>query len=400
MLEDRLQLIVEQLAEHLRRSVIVDDPALRPLAVSAQLGRVDQSRIDSVLQRRTSKRIRVMISEYGVQRAREPVRIPASEELDTLARLVIPLVAKGYHLGYLWLIDDPVLTPGQVDQALAAAAEAGRLLSERVEQETEETDAMRRLVDDLLRPDPRAREHAAERLRQLEVLEGGAPYVVMVVRDSGQKSRTAPDLRRLAHDVRSRAGRRAVVFGTCRDRELVLVSVAARHDVVFAALRSGTRGCSIGTRGGVGSLEQVHDACVDARYAAEVSRAVPAFDGKADWADLGPYAAFQHLERSLTGLERLCPGIAALWHGGNEMYESTVRAYLGLGANAQKTAAALHIHRTTLYWRLANVERLLGLDLSTGDDRLRLHMALTFADLIPDVLPTAAAEHVRVPRRA
>jgi hypothetical protein len=105
----------------------------------------------------------------------------------------------------------------------------------------------------------------------------------------------------------------------------------------------------------------------------------------ADWSELGPYAAFQHLERSLSGLERLCPGVSTLWDAGNEMYECTLRTYLGHGGNVQKTAADLHIHRTTLYWRLANVERALGVDLSSGDDRLRLHMALLLAELLPQV---------------
>ncbi|WP_206789725.1 CdaR family transcriptional regulator [Amycolatopsis sp. MtRt-6] len=372
MLEDGLQLVVEQLAERLGRSVIVDDPALRPLAVSAQLGQVDQSRIDAVLQRRTSDPIRAMITEHGLSQARGPVRIPANAELGTLPRLAIPLVDKGYHVGYLWLIDNPALTEEQVGEAVTCAAEVGGLLGERLAQETEETESTRRLVDDLLRPDAGVRERAAERMR--DVLDGTAPYVVGVVRAPG-------DLRRLAGDVRRRAGRRTVVCGSART-ELVLITRESRRDLVVRALRSAAPGSVIGLRGGVGSLGLVRDAGADARYAAEVAEAVTTFDGLADWADLGPYAAFQHLARTADGLERLCPGVSALWDGSHEMYESTIRAYLDHGANAQKTATALHIHRTTLYWRLANAERLLGLDLARGDDRLRLHMALTFADLV------------------
>ncbi len=63
------------------------------------------------------------------------------------------------------------------------------------------------------------------------------------------------------------------------------------------------------------------------------------------------------------------------------MYEATIRAYLGCGANAQQAAALLHIHRTTLYWRLARVTDLLAVDLSRGDDRLKLHLALKLAEL-------------------
>lgn len=393
MLEDRLQFIVEQLAERLDRSVIIDDSALRPLAVSAQLGRVDQSRIDSVLQRRTSGRIRAFISEYGVQRARCPVRIPANEELGTLARLVIPLLHQGLHLGSLWLIDDPALTPEQVDQAMAFAEKASRLLSDRVTQDSQEADQARRFVDNLLRPDPGVRERAVEGLRELDVIEEAPSYAVAVVR-ARRESPVGPDglnggavLRRLAGEVRRRVSRRAVVCSTPRDGELVLVASGAHRETVLEALRYGAGDHLVGSRCGVGSLHGVREACDDARYAADVAAVAAGFEGTADWAGLGAYSAFQHLDRSLAGLERLCPGVSALWESGNDMYECTVRSYLVHGSNAQKAAADLHIHRTTLYWRLTNVERVLGVDLSNGDDRLRLHMALLFAELVPDVAP-------------
>ncbi|QKV97068.1 helix-turn-helix domain-containing protein [Streptomyces sp. NA02950] len=391
MVEDRLQFIVEQLAERLERSVVIDDSALRLLAVSAQLGRVDQSRIDAVLQRRTSHRIRAFITAQGVQRARGPVRIPRNDELGTLPRLVIPLLDQGLHLGSLWLIDDPVLTPDQVGVALAHAEEASRLLSDRVAQDSQEMEGVRRLVDNLLRPDPRVHERAAESIRELDVIEDAPSYVVAVVR----ARRTHPvraggpsaltDLRRLAGEVRRRAPRRAVLCGTPRDVELVLIASGTQRESVLGALRRSAREHIVGTRSGVDCLERVREAREDARYAADVCGVAAGSAGMSDWCELGAYSAFQHLDRSLSGLERLCPGISALWDSGNEMYECTVRSYLGHGGNVQKTAADLHIHRTTLYWRLTNVERALGVDLSSGDDRLRLHMALLFAELVPQV---------------
>ena len=70
MFEQQLQVIAEQLADALERSVIIDDAALRPVAVSAQTGLVDASRIEAVLQRRTSARHRQMLTERGIFKAR------------------------------------------------------------------------------------------------------------------------------------------------------------------------------------------------------------------------------------------------------------------------------------------------------------------------------------------
>ena len=48
----------------------------------------------------------------------------------------------------------------------------------------------------------------------------------------------------------------------------------------------------------------------------------------------------------------------------------------------QDTATALHIHRQTLYARLAKAEQQTGLSLSNGHDRLRLHLGLILGPLL------------------
>ena len=114
--EEHLQYLAEQLARDLRRSVIIDDAALRPLAITAQTGRLDRSRVEAVLQRGTSARLRRRLTELGVFSAREPVSIPGDPRQATLPRLCLPLRADDQLLGFLWLIDEPALTDG-ADQA-------------------------------------------------------------------------------------------------------------------------------------------------------------------------------------------------------------------------------------------------------------------------------------------
>ena len=73
------------------------------------------------------------------------------------------------------------------------------------------------------------------------------------------------------------------------------------------------------------------------------------------------------------GLEALLdlPGAAPLLH--------TLETYLELAGSAQATAEALHLHRTSLYYRLQRVEVLAGTDLKDGTERLALHLALKVA---------------------
>ncbi|NJP69214.1 PucR family transcriptional regulator [Streptomyces sp. ventii] len=75
------------------------------------------------------------------------------------------------------------------------------------------------------------------------------------------------------------------------------------------------------------------------------------------------------------------PAVAALLRPDHRELARTVESYLDHAGQAGRTAAALGVHRQTLYYRLSRVEQLTGLDLSDGADRLLLHMALKAARL-------------------
>lgn len=382
MFDQQLQVIAEQLADALQRSVIIDDAALRPVGVSAQTGLVDASRVEAVLQRRTSARHRQMLTERGIFKARERVRIPALEP-ESLPRLCLPLVQRDQLLGFLWLIDEPPLTAAQIQRAEVAAAQATRLLQQRAARQAAEFGTFAALADALLQAEEQGRAAAARRLTGEAALTRSPPYALALIRclvDAPAGGRD--DLLRAAGDLRRRAAPGSFVLATPGEHELVAITTRDATGPLRDAVRS-LPGPQLvtGTAGAAMALEAVHAQLDNARYAAEVAAAVPAFSRAADWDELGSYAVFQYLPRDQAAPERICPGITALLTERTGMYESTIRAYLDCGANAQQAAALLHIHRTTLYWRLARVTDLLAVDLSRGDDRLKLHLALKLAEL-------------------
>jgi hypothetical protein len=59
--------------------------------------------------------------------------------------------------------------------------------------------------------------------------------------------------------------------------------------------------------------------------------------------------------------------------------EITARTVLDQGGDIARAAAELHIHRTTLYYRLERIEALTGVNLKTSPQRDALHMALRLA---------------------
>jgi len=389
--EEHLQHIAEQLAKALRRSVIIDDAALRPLAITPQTGRLDPSRVESVLQRQTSARLRRRLTEHGVFSAREPVSIPGDPQQAILPRLCLPLRADDQLLGFLWLIDEPTLTIDQIRQAQAAAARASDLLAQRAIRDADQFAVLSDLADGLLHAQEQVRQEAATAVARQEALTGRPPYALAVIRSAASRPaaarpepnrQAAANLRQAAANLRRRAAPGAMVLASPGDSELVAITTAG----ALAELRRAVRALpgpplAVGTCGGAQALADLHASLGNAEYAAHVAAHIPQFDRAADWAKLGTYAAFQHLYRDPSAPERICPGVGALLRERAETYRQTMRCYLDCAGQAQQAAAQLHIHRTTLYWRLARVAELIPVDLRRGEDRLKLHTALTLADL-------------------
>jgi len=309
------------------------------------------------------------------------VPIPAADP-GSLPRLCLPLVHRDQLLGFLWLIDEPALTAAQIERAEAAGAQALQLLQQRAARQAAEFDTFTALADALLQADEPDRGPAARKLADEAALTGSPPYVLAVIRYLDAAAGERDDLLRVAGDLRRRAAPGRFVLASPGQRELAAITTRDATGALRDAVRAvpGPR-LVIGTAGTAPTLVAVHAELNNARYAAEVAAGVPAFGRAADWDKLGSYAVFQYLPRDETAPERICQGITALLTERTGTYAATVRAYLDSGANAQQTAALLDIHRTTLYWRLARVADLLAVDLSRGEDRLKLHLALKLAEL-------------------
>ncbi|MDQ1016054.1 hypothetical protein QFZ43_002603 [Streptomyces afghaniensis] len=115
----------------------------------------------------------------------------------------------------------------------------------------------------------------------------------------------------------------------------------------------------------------------EASAAARAASAEPRLGPVAEWASIGPF-------RLLTALPPEVardPAVHALLFPVHRELARTAEVYLDCAGQAARAAAELGIHRQTLYYRLSRIEKLTGLDLDDGEDRLLLHMALKSARL-------------------
>jgi hypothetical protein len=116
---------------------------------------------------------------------------------------------------------------------------------------------------------------------------------------------------------------------------------------------------------GLGSLREAYGEAV---AAARAAAAEPALGPVARWPELGVYRLLAEPTAYPLGPLREHPALAV-----------TLETYLDHGGDAQETARLLHLHRTSLYYRLARIEELTGRSLKDGTQRLELHLALKLA---------------------
>ncbi|WP_433257157.1 PucR family transcriptional regulator [Streptosporangium sp. CA-135522] len=344
MIARDVQDLLDSLAMIVGRGMAVDDPEGRVVAHSVHHGEVDQVRAQAILSRSVPAEVGAWQEAHGVATTREPVRVPANPALGMAARLCVPLLHRGRRVGSLWVIEGH-----------------GPLTSEEQERTVRDAAAIAALLDD------GGGSHTLRRLLRGEITApraagvlGEGPLRVLAVRgDRGGLGEAVGD--ELARMRRPPAfailDRHAVLLlDSDEDASALAESLAARAHgrVGISALHPG--------------LESIREAHGQAVAAARAAAAEPGLGPVARWPDLGVYRLLAEPAAGPLGPLREHPALVV-----------TLEAYLDRGGDAQETARMLHLHRTSLYYRLTRIEELTGRNLKDGSHRLEMHLALKLA---------------------
>jgi DNA-binding PucR family transcriptional regulator len=135
-------------------------------------------------------------------------------------------------------------------------------------------------------------------------------------------------------------------------------------------------------------LAGAHESYGEARMAAMAGGALPNAGPVVLWAELGVYQVAAKLAARDEVTPVLHEGLRSLLHSPEALpLLETLETYLDAAGNAQVTAETLHLHRTSLYYRLQRVEQLARTDLKDGMERLALHLTLKVARLTGEYVP-------------
>lgn len=372
-----LQRELDELAAALGRSVSLDSPDGRLLGYSAQGADVDHVRVEAILSRRVPEDVLAHQRRHGIDTATTPVRVPASAELGMASRTCVPVLSGRTRLAYIWILDESApLRDAELRRARRTADRIRKLLR------SSPGDSGRARIDELVshlvsRP---ARKDLLERLARADPRVELTPMRIAVV----IPVRTT-DAERIPHaehdtDVLAAARRAAPTIGVTQQPAGLVVLLSdpgidasvprALHDQL-TPLGDVVVGCSSDRF--TFAEPDLHGAAARATATAQCAVVDAALPAALDWGRLGIYrrlltAADPARWDACTPVDGAAPSVAMLRH--------TLEVYLDSGADVSRTAAQLHIHRTTLYYRLERLASVHGIALDDGLLRTDLHVAL------------------------
>jgi len=380
-----LQDIVDEAAKALGADVTLEDRDFNLVAYATQRFPLDSVRTSSILQRRSSPFIRAWFEQFGITSSDLPLRTPADPEQGVRSRLCFPVRWRGVTYGYLWALDDATpLSDPAVGRGAQLAEHAAGYLAHLSRQHQEDASAL----SDLVGADVEKAREAATRLRDRGRTGRPGPVVAVSVTTVGESAAgVIPSLWSLPRSILvHRLGEGVVLAVPLRSsaddqpaQEAAELTLELFRDELAADTGGGVVAGIGEPRGG---LEQLRGSWLQARLAAGVAAAVPALGPVARWSGLGLYRLLATLAPAELAPLVLDAAVRRLLACGDAELVDTVRVYLDRAGNVQATAAALHIHRQTLYYRLGKAEALTGLSFADGQHRTRLHLALMLAPLL------------------
>ncbi|MFT4165079.1 MAG: helix-turn-helix domain-containing protein [Microlunatus sp.] len=329
-----IQETIDELAEFLGHPVLIEDADHQPLWWSEQHD-VDQTRVRTFLRRSIDPAARAMLRRLRVSTALGPVRTPALPEIDMRARWCHPLRVGRTLVGYLWVVDDQESLEDDARTAIAACArQAEAVLAESLN----EVDARLRRRAELIGrltagPDPQA----AEELIKLENL---GPDATVVVIDHGR--------------------------GGLRGRGWAL-------DAGFWALPDPLPGMPAAS-GKPLPLGRLGDAVDRAR----ITRRVLAAGGQPERATYDALGIWRLVAAAPEDLnpDDIHPGATALHNLARPDLLETAETLIRTGVDVTAASEHLHVHRTTLYYRMERIAAVTGVDLRGDPHFCDLDLAL------------------------
>lgn len=384
---------VERIATRLGRGLSLEDLDGVLLAYSSHQSSADRVRVNFLLSKKVPADVSAWQLQHGIATAVRPVAVPANDELGMLGRVCVPLLMRGFRVGYLWVQQDADETTARhiLEQLPGVREEMDRLGALLLEGNTAGSEHRSRreavFLSTLERDGP-----ATEDFAGWPELSGTAPWHLTVLLDESSGSRESaqdPHAGTLAHrtaGLQATVGADAVVFSAGTPSHAILLFRHAAGQAEQAAIRRryaerletltgvGTNRMISGSSQPFAAPDGLATAYAQARWAAQAAAVDAQLGDSVDFRSIGAYqflagGGWQSAARSVYFAELED-------HDRNSELLPVLELLFDKNGSVQEVADQLHLHRSSVYNRLSRVRSIIGADPLGGQVRLELHLAL------------------------
>lgn len=392
MQADGVDAAVEAIAARLGRGLSLEDLDGVLLAYSSHQSAADRVRVNFLLSKKVPDDVSRWQLQHGISSAVRPVVLPANPSLGMLGRVCVPLLVRGFRVGYLWVqqeadeeLPDDILRQlpkvrGDLDHLATLLLEGNTAASEH---------RKKREATFLAACDGTAA--ATDDLAGWAELHNTAPWQVAVLfARTGIAEPVDPQASLLTHRsaaLQATVGVGSVLFsaGTPRLAVLLLTGGVAGGGYTDILRRyDGEHAKREGDRAGVALLglsEQFLDLRDLPKAFGQARHAVQASAVDEGLGPVTPYRATGSYQFLAAGGWKVTAANSVYFA---EIEEQDRNAELlpvlellyDKNGSVQDVASQLHLHRSSVYNRLARIRSIIGADPLSGHVRLELHLAL------------------------
>jgi PucR family transcriptional regulator, purine catabolism regulatory protein len=374
-----LKALANTLAGLIGQSVSIENERFEALA-SANVAPVDEARRYTLSEGRTDPRLVQALEERDVlgqiRATLRPVFIPQMPDVGLeMERILAPIVVHGDIYGYVWIIahDRPLSDLDHMAIESGATIAALMLLHQEAVQSAEASlrgSLLSQLIDSTA---------GREAVLTDQALRFGfdlnAPFVLMILENG---DRTSQKLLQLYRRVNRLATTQEwpVVVGQFAGQVVILAQADSELDGLGERIVAQTANTQVGISAVHRGANGVAPAYHQCREALHIHQRMVMKERIVNFHHLGYLHTLYHAGAESLASNPHVPELRKLLNEQQADLFNTLEAYLDQGGNGVGTAETLHIHRSTLNYRLQRISEICECDLSDPVTRTNLQVAL------------------------
>ncbi len=382
--------LAEMLADQVGHSISIENDRFEAIA-NKNIAAVDSARRYTIEHGRTNPRlIEALEVEYlpKIRESLRPVQLPAMPALGLeMERLLAPIVVHGEIYGYIWIIADVhALSPIDIMAIEIGATVAALLMLYQESLQTAEASLKGSLMAQLIEGDGGPQTILSDQSLRYGV-DLRLPFRMLLASIRNDQPPTSTRAYRIINQVLAQGAVQAVAAQFAGQVAILAQADQDSGALARALIERLEIGAAIGISSAMTGADKVgaaHQQCNDVLdIARRIKRApdVHCFD------DLGYLHTLFHAGPASLSQNPQAPVLRRLLEERQADLFNTLETYLDAGGNSVQTAETLHIHRSTLNYRLARIKAICEVDLSSASTRLNLQIAIKLMRLFDNLEP-------------